>query len=222
MSLVKNLHKDFGDFRMDIPEWNIADDGITLLWGSSGAGKTTVIRGLTGLEHCPDLQWHMNGENIAQLPPSQRGVSVVFQNLGLFPHMTARENILFPLEAQNKSIKSHEVDFKNTVELLSVSPFLDKKAQVLSGGERQRVALARALVTQPRFLILDEPFSALDIQLKKQARELLKTIQKERGTPLLLVSHDPIDAEQLAKQVVILEKGQIKATQTPQEFLKSL
>jgi ABC-type sugar transport system ATPase subunit len=222
MSLVKNLVKDYGDFKISIPELKLADQGLTLLWGASGAGKTSLIRTLIGLDECPELEWTFGSIDVARMKPSQREISVVFQNLALFPHLTATENITFPLEAQKKSLKDYRKDFHAITELLGCVDFLNRKCQVLSGGEKQRVALARALVTRPRMIILDEPFSALDIQLKKQARELLRAIMTERQTPMLLVSHDPIDAEQLAQEVIILEKGQIKTTQTPQEFLKSL
>lgn len=222
MSHVKNLIKNFPDFHLNIPKWEIPDEGITMLWGPSGAGKTTVIRTLIGLEACPELEWRFGSQNIAKLEPFERQISVVFQNLSLFPHLTARENIVFPVEAQNKPANEYEADLQQICSLLQLEPLLQRKTLQLSGGEKQRVALARALITRPRLIMLDEPFSSLDIQLKKQARELLKTIQKERKTPMLLVSHDPIDAEQLAQQVVILEKGTIKTTQTPQDFLKSL
>jgi sulfate transport system ATP-binding protein/putative spermidine/putrescine transport system ATP-binding protein len=222
MSLVKNLFKDFGDFKLSVPELKLADQGLTLLWGPSGAGKTSLIRALIGLDDCRGMEWTFGSIDVAKMTPSQREISVVFQNLSLFPHLTAHENIIFPLEARKKSLKDYRKDFHALTDLLGVTEFLNKKCQVLSGGEKQRVALARALITRPRMIVLDEPFSALDIQLKKQARELLRAIMTERQTPMLLVSHDPIDAEQLAQEVIILEKGQIKTTQTPQEFLKSL
>lgn len=222
MSVVKNLYKKFDDFEVKVDDWEIADQGITLLWGVSGAGKTSLIRLLTGLDESPGFQWLFDKEDAAQLPPPERRLGVVFQNLALFPHLTAGENIRFPLEARKISVRDHQSLWDDVIGLLEIKPFLERKTLHLSGGEKQRVALARALITKPRLLILDEPFTGLDLQLKKQARVLLKKIVDSRQIPVLLVSHDPADAEQLAQRVVILEKGQIKASQSPEDFLKTL
>lgn len=221
MSVIKNLVKNLGDFQMRVDEFLIPDDGVTLFWGSSGSGKTTLIRLLTGLIECDGLEWWMEGQNVTLLPPSRRQVSVVFQHLALFPHLTARENIFFPLAGRVPTAEE-EKNWQTLQDLLGLREFLDRKTRRLSGGERQRVALARALIVRPRLLILDEPFSALDYQLKKQARELLNSIVKERNIPLWMVSHDPLDVEILAQRVVVLDKGRITALQSPEEFLKSL
>lgn len=220
MSVVKNLRKKIGNISIDINEWDIADQGLTVLWGASGAGKTTVLRMLLGLEPADaPFEWQIGEHNLAVLPPHQKKIGVVFQHLALFPHLTAKENILFPLQAAGQSIElSH---WEEIISLLGIASVLEQKTYKLSGGEKQRVALGRALVTRPRLLILDEPFSALDIQLKKQARALLKKTMENYKIPVLLVSHDPQDVEALAQRVVILENGKIKASQTPEDFLKS-
>jgi sulfate transport system ATP-binding protein/putative spermidine/putrescine transport system ATP-binding protein len=218
MSVIKRLAKTYKDFAIKIEELEVPDDGITVLWGPSGCGKTTLIRLLTGLEPADSLEWWFGNDNVALKKPWERGLSVVFQNLSLFPHLTARENILFPLKNRNQE----PGNWRSLVELLNLEPFLNRKTHVLSGGEKQRVALARALVVEPKLMILDEPFSSLDYQLKKQARELLQKIVEQSQIPIWLVSHDPQDIEALAQRVVILEKGRIKTTQTPSEFLKSI
>lgn len=220
MSVVKNLVKQYENFSLDIPEWYIEDHGVTMLWGASGSGKTTAIRMLVGLEDCKSLQWWFGEENVASLPPSNRHIGVVFQSLALFPHLSAKENILFPTQARGRLLNENE--WKQLVDFFELHDFIERKARHLSGGERQRVALARALSIDPKILILDEPFSALDIHFKKQVRTLLKKIAEEKGIPILLVSHDPIDAEQLARRVVIFEKGKIKASQSPEEFLQQV
>lgn len=221
MSVVKNLYKKIGNISLEIPNLEISDQGLTVLWGASGAGKTTLLRVLLGLESADvEYEWEFHGENLAPLAPYQRRIGVVFQHLALFPHLTARENILFPLQATGQSVDSQHWD--KILSLLEITPVLTKKTQTLSGGEKQRVALARALVTHPRLLIFDEPFSSLDLALKKQARLLIQKTMEYQKVPVILVSHDPQDAEMLAQRVVTLENGQIKASQTAQDFLKSL
>jgi ABC-type Fe3+/spermidine/putrescine transport system ATPase subunit len=220
MSVVKNLCKEYGGFSLDIGEWELPEDKVTVLWGASGAGKTTVVRALSGIDEVDGFQWNHEGKDLALLPSFQRGVSVVLQHYGLFPHLSVQENILFPIEAQNKDKKQALVKMRELVDVLQIQPLLERKARVLSGGEQQRVALARALIVEPSFLILDEPFSALDGDLKKEARQLLKSLLQHRRLGLLLVTHDLADVAALAQHVVILQKGRIIASQTPEEFLK--
>lgn len=220
MSVVKNLCKEFPHFSLHIPTWDIEDQKLTALWGPSGSGKTTMVRCLSGLEETVPFAWMWGDVNLALLPAHQRRVGVVLQHYGLFPHLTAEANIYFPIEAQGLNLNEARLDFKKWVEILKLGDVLKRKAQVLSGGEQQRVALARALITKPQYLILDEPFSALDVDLKQSARELLGSVLKEGKIGALLVTHDKEDIAALAQQVVILQKGRIIATQTAEEFLK--
>ncbi len=211
--IIQNLKKDYDGFQIDIPEWKIADQGITALSGRSGSGKTSVIRILLGLEDCPSLSWMMNTPegplDIARLPIEKRNLAVVFQNYELFPHLTAKENILFAAKAQRLKSEEATKRLRHLASRLQIESLFDKKAKVLSGGERQRVALARALIREPRFLFLDEPFSALDIELREQARDLVKAVVTELKTPTLLVSHDPADLEALASHVVHIRDGKL-------------
>jgi ABC-type Fe3+/spermidine/putrescine transport system ATPase subunit len=220
VSVVKNLFKTFSEFSVSIPDWSINDQAITVLWGASGAGKTTIVRTLAGVEPLLGFEWYREEKNLAALPAHKRGVGLVLQNYGLFPHLTAKENIFFPIEAQKLDHKEASILFDKWTTILKLQDILGRKAHVLSGGEQQRVALARALITKPRYLILDEPFSALDTDLKSSARQLLKTVLQEEKIGGLLVTHDREDVAALAQDVVILQKGRIIATQTAQDFLK--
>lgn len=209
MSIVKNLFKDYGDFKIEIPEWHLADSGVTALVGPSGSGKTSVIRLLLGLEECRGLQWLFKDLDIAQLPIGKRRLGVVFQSYDLFPHLTARQNIELAARARKIPETQKNQHLAEMVKRLKLESCLERSAQVLSGGERQRIALARALIGEPRFLFLDEPFSALDADLRSEARALVKEVIKTYQIPTLLVSHDAADVQALADQVVQIRAGKL-------------
>lgn len=209
MSLVENLFKSYGEFKIDIPAWEILDAGVTVLWGPSGSGKTTVFRLLTGLEPVPALRWIFNGQDLARMRVPQRRLGVVFQSLDLFPHMTAEENILFAAKAREVPNEDAYDKLMELTDVLQMKLFLNRKAGVLSGGEKQRVALARALIGRPRLLLLDEPFSALDQDLRQESRVLVKKVIERENIPTLLITHDPLDVEVLANKVSILKQGRL-------------
>ena len=212
MSWVRNLKHDYGDFRIDIPEWEILDRGVTALWGPSGAGKTSVFRLLLGLDKPePGFSWKFGDVDLASLPTPERRLGVVFQSLELFPHMTARENIWFAVEARGVERPRAEAHLGQLVESLALNSFLDRRASVLSGGERQRVALARALIGEPRLLFLDEPFSALDADLRSEARALVRSVIEREGIPTVLITHDPEDLKVLATRVSKIRDGRVSA-----------
>lgn len=211
MSVVENLFKKYDGFEIEIPRWEILDQGVTALWGASGSGKTTVFRVLIGLEECPGFKWNWSGEDLARLSIPERRLGVVFQSLDLFPHLSARENIDFAVKARKIPRPQAQERFEKLIEVLNLKDFMDRRAELLSGGEKQRVALARALMSFPRMLLLDEPFSALDESLKDGARQFLKDLLKETGTPALLITHDERDLVYLADQVTKIAKGRISA-----------
>jgi sulfate transport system ATP-binding protein/putative spermidine/putrescine transport system ATP-binding protein len=154
------------------------------------------------------MTWIFKEKNINQLPIGKRLLGVVFQNYSLFPHLTAKENIEFAMKARN--VKDSKL-LQNFIEELKMDSFINRKAELLSGGEKQRVALARAIAGNPRFLFLDEPFSALDPHLRQGARILLKSFVGKTRTPCLIVSHDPEDLKVLCSNAVFkMENGNLK------------
>lgn len=209
MSLIKNLNRDYGDFKIAIPQWELRDQGITVLCGPSGSGKTSVFRLLLGLDSCENLSWQFGDLDLAKLSPPQRRLGVVFQSLELFPKITARENIWFAAWARKIKSEESEKTFREIVEMLQLEDCLDKLSDVLSGGERQRVALGRALMGRPRFLFLDEPFSALDSDLRGDARALVKRTISKWNIPTLLVTHDQEDIATMADAVVKIRNGSL-------------
>ncbi|WP_413583463.1 ATP-binding cassette domain-containing protein [Bdellovibrio sp. HCB288] len=209
MSFVENLRRDFGDFKLDIPRWEILDQGVTVLSGPSGSGKTTVFRMLLGLDECPGMKWTFENLDLAKLRTPERRLGVVFQTLDLFPHMTARENILFAARARKISEEKVRSRLKELTQNLKMESFLDRPAAVISGGEKQRVAIARALMGEPRLLLLDEPFSSLDQELREDSRRLIKAVIENEKIPTLLVTHDPKDIEVLANKVYYIRNGSI-------------
>ena len=190
MSYIKNLICQQGDFELNIPYLDWPDGKIQILTGPSGSGKSTLALCLCGLKPVKKgWQWIFKDRDLALLSPPQRNISFLFQHLVLFPHINAKQNILFPAEARGMK-KNHQLERLAFLQKeLELSAFLSKKIHLLSGGEKQRVALARALMPKADFLILDEPFSSLNIALKKKAIALLKVMQAREKYSVLLISH---------------------------------
>lgn len=209
MSVVEHLNKKYDDFEIQIPKWEILEKGVHVLWGPSGSGKTSVFRILLGLDDCAGFSWKWGNEDLAKMSMKDRRLCVVFQTLDLFPHLTARQNIYFSAKARNIEGEKAEQRFEKLTSLLQMHLFLDRRAELLSGGEKQRVALARALMSFPRMLLLDEPFSALDSSLRSEARKLVKSIIQETETPALLITHDSMDVDALADKVTEIKHGRL-------------
>jgi ABC-type sulfate/molybdate transport systems ATPase subunit len=213
MSQVENLLIEYSDFKINIPQWEILDRGVTALWGPSGAGKTTVFRALLGLEPVQKLKWTFSEDgkeiDLATLPTPKRNLGVVFQTLDLFPHMSARENMRFAAEARGLNTSDSRERETELIEVMRMQNFIDRSASLLSGGEKQRVALARALIARPRVLFLDEPFSALDADLRSEARSLVKSAITKWQIPTVLITHDKDDLSALADKVSKISNGSI-------------
>lgn len=209
MSFVENLIVNMKDFHLEVPRWEILDHGVTALLGPSGSGKSTIFQVLLGLQPCRSLRWIVDGIDLASLPVRERRLGVVFQSYDLFPHLSARGNIDFAAEARGLSQSERKGLMEELIQELRMESFIDRKASQCSGGEKQRVAIARALIGRPRILLLDEPFSALDEELREEARTLLKSIIKRHRIPTILVTHDPRDVKALANKITEIRDGKL-------------
>lgn len=187
------------------------------LVGPSGCGKTTTLRMVAGFEIPTEGTILLEGKNVAKLPPYQRNVSTVFQNYALFPHLTVQQNVEFGLRRkQGNGDLSQKV--RETLSLVQLNGKEDRLPSQLSGGERQRAALARSLALAPAVLLLDEPLSALDPNLRKQVRVELKALQRRVGITFLMVTHDQEEALTLADRITVMNQGKVEQTGTPQEI----
>lgn len=217
------LHLKRGkDFSLDV-EFELNQSGITVLFGPSGCGKTTILRSVAGLEHAKgrvvigDEVWQDDEKKIF-VPTWKRPLGYVFQGASLFPHMTAGQNIRFGLRYP-RGRGTTEERISEAVKLLGLEKLLDHKPAQLSGGEQQRVAIARALVLNPKILLLDEPLSALDWERRQEIMPWISRIRDEQHLPMLYVTHSADEMARLADNVVLMERGRIKAQGSAQDIL---
>ena len=209
MSLVKKLKIHYDDFNVEIENWEVLDSGVTVLWGPSGSGKTSVFRGLIGLERNAQCEWIFKNQDLGRMSTPERKIGVVFQNYELFGHMTVYQNLKFAAQARKINAEVYESKITHLTKQLRIESLKHKNVKLLSGGERQRAALAQSLVGDPNILFLDEPFSALDEELRQESRELVKAIIEEYQIPVLLITHDNRDVDFLAKKVTLIKNGRI-------------
>ncbi len=188
------------------------------LLGPSGCGKTTTLRMVAGFEQPDQGEIHLNGSRIDPLPPHRRNVNTVFQNYALFPHLTVQGNIEFGL--RRKGLDNIGARVRAVLEQVRLNDKSSRLPSQLSGGERQRVALARSLVLQPDVLLLDEPLSALDPQLRKQVRAELKDLQRRVGITFLFVTHDQEEALSMSDYIAVMNAGNLEQTGTPEEVYR--
>lgn len=214
MSLIKNLNLRFeaDNFGLKIDALEVPDHGVTAFWGPSGSGKTTLFKTLIGLYQPENWSWIYKDVSLHTLSLADRRLGVVFQNYELFPHLTAEENIHLVMKARHPKENLPQVlqQCENFKTRLLLAPCWHTRAEKISGGEKQRVALLRALLSRPRILLLDEPFSALDPDLRQEARLLLKSVLKEFDLPVYLITHDQEDVDALANTQIELEKGRVR------------
>jgi len=192
------------------------DDGeLLVLLGPSGCGKTTALRLLAGLEKPDAGDIRIDGASVVKVAPQDRDVALVFQNYALYPHLSARENLLFPLKMRKLSPAERDRRVEDVANLLGISHLLDRKPSQLSRGEQQRVALGRAIVRRPRVFLMDEPLSNLDANRRTHLRTELKALQRRLGTTTLYVTHDQDEAMSLADRIAIMNEGQLQQVASP-------
>jgi multiple sugar transport system ATP-binding protein len=185
--------------------------------GPSGSGKSTLLRMIAGLEEPTSGTILIGGRDVTHLPPRERGIAMVFQSYALYPHLTVRENIRFPLRAQKVPKDTHAAKVEWASNLLGIGHLLDRRPRELSGGERQRVALARAIVREPTVFLLDEPLSNLDAKLRASAREELASFHARVRTTTVYVTHDQVEAMAMGDRILVLNQGVVRQIGTPRE-----
>ena len=221
---LTGITKTFGaDVALDDVSMTVPDGSFVVLLGPTGAGKTTTLRMVSGLDRPDRGRVAIGGRDMAGLTPAQRNVAMVFQQYSLYPHLTVRQNLEFPLKSPMLRTPRAEIDRKvgQIAEILQISHKLDNRATALSGGEMQRVSIGRALVRNPSVYLMDEPLSSLDAKLRADLRIELKSIQADSGATLLYVTHDQIEAMTMATHVGVLDKGRLVQFGSPREIYEN-
>jgi ABC-type sugar transport system ATPase subunit len=197
---------------------SVADGEMLVLVGPSGCGKSTVLRTLAGLEDVTSGVIRIGDRVVNDLSPRERNVAMVFQDYALYPHMTVRENLAFPLRMRKLAADERARRVAWAAELLEIGPLLDRLPRALSGGQRQRVAMGRALVREPSVSLLDEPLSNLDAVLRVSVRAEIEALQRRTGTTMLYVTHDQVEAMTLGDRVAVLHEGRLQQVAKPREL----
>ncbi|HTN64874.1 MAG TPA: sulfate ABC transporter ATP-binding protein [Burkholderiaceae bacterium] len=219
---VRNIHKQFGSFTaLDKVSLEFPNGGLTALLGPSGCGKTTLLRIIAGLEQPDQGQVLLDGDDASARHVRERQVGFVFQHYALFKHMTVFENIAFGLRVKPRNVRPTDAQIrekvKSLLELVQLDWLAERYPPQLSGGQRQRIALARALAVEPRVLLLDEPFGALDAKVRKELRRWLRRLHNELHVTSIFVTHDQEEALEVADQIVLMNKGHVEQIGTPKD-----
>lgn len=228
--ILQNLTKKYPSRSKKSPEDVIAVNDFTLripdgkligLLGPSGCGKSTTLNLISGLQKPTSGRIFFGKDDVTSLPPESRGIGLVFQNYALYPHLTVKQNILFPLENLKGKDKLSKAEMlkkaHEAAKLVQIGELMDRKPGELSGGQQQRVAIARALVKMPKVLLLDEPLSNLDARLRLQTREEIRRIQRETNITTIFVTHDQEEAMSISDMIVVMNAGVVMQTGNPQE-----
>jgi spermidine/putrescine transport system ATP-binding protein len=216
---VRDITKNFGPREvLRHISLEIASGEFLTLLGESGSGKTTLLRLIAGFEQSSSGEIWMSGERLDTLPPHKRRVNTVFQNYALFPHLTVQENVAYGLQVSGAAKSEIPARVSEALQMVKMQEYAASRPAKLSGGQQQRVALARALINRPKLLLLDEPLSALDANLRKQMQGELKSLQRELGITFLFVTHDQDEAMALSDRIALLKDGALEQIASPREI----
>ncbi len=214
--VLNNVTKSFGKTTVIPPlDLTIEDGEFAVFVGPSGCGKSTLLRMIAGLEDLTSGKIEIDGKDVTQVPPSKRGLAMVFQSYALYPHMTVRKNIGFPLRMEKMAAAEIEKQVQTAAGLLNLTEYLDRKPGQLSGGQRQRVAIGRAIVRNPSAFLFDEPLSNLDAALRVGMRLEISEMHARMKTTMIYVTHDQVEAMTMANKIVVLQAGVIEQVGSP-------
>ena len=216
---LKQVRKSFGDVHV-IPgvDLDIRDGEFVVFVGPSGCGKSTLLRLIAGLEDTSAGVIQIDGKDATHLPPAKRGLAMVFQSYALYPHMTVRKNIAFPLKMAGMSEAEQAQKIEAAAKVLNLTSYLDRRPGQLSGGQRQRVAIGRAIVREPAAFLFDEPLSNLDASLRVTMRQEITELHQTLKTTMIYVTHDQVEAMTMADKIVVLNAGLVEQVGSPMEL----
>jgi ABC-type Fe3+/spermidine/putrescine transport system ATPase subunit len=216
---IRNVAKSFGrnSVLRDI-SLQVAEGEFLTILGESGSGKTTLLRIIAGFEAADSGEIVMGGERLDRLPPYRRRVNTVFQHYALFPHLTVAENVGYGLRVAKVAKEEISTRIGQALDMVKMTAYADSKPAKISGGQQQRIALARALVNRPRLLLLDEPLSALDANLRRQMQVELKSLQREVGISFVFVTHDQEEAMVMSDRIALLRMGELEQVSSPRDI----
>jgi len=216
---LEKVNKTFGDVQV-IPsiDLEIKEGEFVVFVGPSGCGKSTLLRLIAGLEDVTDGRIEIDGQDATHTPPAKRGLAMVFQSYALYPHMSVRKNIAFPLKMANVDKADAAQRVENAAKVLNLTDYLDRRPGQLSGGQRQRVAIGRAIVRQPAAFLFDEPLSNLDAALRVNMRLEITELHHKLKTTMVYVTHDQVEAMTMADKIVVLNAGRIEQVGSPLEL----
>lgn len=216
---LRGISKSFGSVRVIEPlDLTIESGTFTVIVGPSGCGKSTLLRIIAGLETASGGTIHIDGVDVSDKEPSQRGVAMVFQTYALYPHMSVRDNMSFGLEMAGMAKPEREALVLQAAQTLQLEDYLDRKPKQLSGGQRQRVAIGRTIVRNPKVFLFDEPLSNLDAKLRVEVRGEIRRLHERLDASIVYVTHDQIEAMTLGTRIVVLNQGVIQQIGTPEEI----
>ena len=219
---LKSVTKSFGDVQVIPPlDLTIEDGEFTVFVGPSGCGKSTLLRLIAGLEDITTGSIDIDGSDATDVPPAKRGLAMVFQSYALYPHMTVRKNIAFPLRMAKLDQAEIDKRVEGAASVLNLTDYLDRRPGQLSGGQRQRVAIGRAIVREPAAFLFDEPLSNLDAALRVGMRLEISELHERLATTMIYVTHDQVEAMTMADKIVVLQAGVIEQVGSPLELYRT-